>query len=140
MIGVVVDALSARLVPDALWELVEPLVPGFAARPQGGGTAGLNDRVVFTAVVYVLTSGCGWRELPTRFGVSVPTAHRRFAAWTKAGLWKRIQHAVLDRLGERELLDWSAAVVAAAAIRAEQGLADRSGSDRPDQERIPFRR
>ncbi|OOC04949.1 transposase, partial [Amycolatopsis azurea] len=53
-----VDRLSLRLVPDELWELVEPLLPAFTPRPQGGGTAPLNPRQVFTAIVYVLTSGC----------------------------------------------------------------------------------
>ncbi|MDO1486439.1 transposase, partial [Rhodococcus rhodochrous] len=72
-----VDALSSRLVPDALWEIVEPLLPEFRARPQGGGRAAIDDRAVFTAIVYVLTSGCAWRHLPPSFGVSVPTAHRR---------------------------------------------------------------
>jgi hypothetical protein len=40
------------LVPDALWVLVEPLMPSFVARPQGGGRAPVADRAVFTAVVY----------------------------------------------------------------------------------------
>ncbi|MFE4539078.1 transposase [Streptomyces scopuliridis] len=52
--------LSKRLVPDELWKLVAPLLPSFAARPQGGGTAPRDERAVFTAVVYVLTSGCAW--------------------------------------------------------------------------------
>lgn len=30
-----IDALSQRLVPDALWEIAEPLLPDFRARPQG---------------------------------------------------------------------------------------------------------
>nr|WP_235157381.1 IS5 family transposase [Rhodococcus ruber] len=61
------------------------MLPRFWARPQGGGRAALDDWAVFTAIVYVLTSGCAWRHLPPSFGVSVPTAHRRFATWVKAG-------------------------------------------------------
>ncbi|MFI8191976.1 transposase [Streptomyces sp. NPDC085946] len=53
-----------------LWELVAPLLPSFAARPQGGGTAPRDERAVFTAVAYILTSGCAWRYLPESFGVS----------------------------------------------------------------------
>ncbi len=115
------DELSSRLVPDELWRLVEPLIPGFAARPQGGGTAPLDDRAVFTAIVFILTSGCAWRMLPRSFGVTVPTAHRRFTDWTKAGLWTRIHHAVLDRLDDQGLVDWSRVVVDAAAVRAQKG-------------------
>jgi len=32
------------LVLDELWELVEPLIPVFAPRPQGGGTAPVDLR------------------------------------------------------------------------------------------------
>ncbi|MET9588141.1 transposase [Streptomyces sp. NPDC006539] len=72
--------LSQRLVPDDLWAMVEPVLPSFRSRPQGGGTAPIDQRAVFTAVVYVLTSGCAWRYLPPTFGVSPATVHRRFSA------------------------------------------------------------
>lgn len=62
--------LSKRLVPDELWEPAAPLLPSFAARPQGGGTAPCDERAVFTAVVYVLTRGYAWRHLPPTFSTS----------------------------------------------------------------------
>jgi transposase len=117
----VVDRLSLRLVPDELWALAQPLIPQFTARPQGGGTAPVDDRAVLTAIVYVLTSGCGWRELPPSFGVTVPTAHRRFTDWTRAGLWRRLHRAVLDQLGAQGLIDWSRAILDGACVRAKKG-------------------
>jgi transposase len=113
--------LSRHLVSDELWALVEPLIPPFTPRPQGGGTAPVEDRAVFTAVVFVLTSGCAWRHLPPSFGVTVPTAHRRFTDWTQAGLWPRLHRAVLDELGSQGLIDWSRAVADAASVRAKRG-------------------
>lgn len=115
------DELSKRLVPDELWALVEPLLPEFAPRKQGGGTAPTDQRAVFTAVVFVLTSGCAWRMLPPSFGVTVPTAHCRFTVWTKAGLWRRLHRAVLDELGSQGLIDWSRAMVDSASVRAKKG-------------------
>ena len=81
----------------------------------------MDDRAVFTAIVYVLTSGCGWRELPPSFGVTVPTAHRRFTEWTRAALWRRLHHAVLNELGSRGEVDWSRAILDAASGRAKTG-------------------
>jgi transposase len=107
MILAVVDRLSLRLVPDELWALAEPLIPVFASRPQGGGTAPVEARAVFTAIVYVLSSGCAWRDLPSSFGVPFQTAHRRFGQRTKAGLWRELHHALLDEPGSQGLLDWS---------------------------------
>ncbi|CAI7979716.1 hypothetical protein FRAHR75_680056 [Frankia sp. Hr75.2] len=80
------DRLALRLVPDDLWELVEPLLPAFGPRRQGGDATPVSDRAVFTAIVYVLTSGCAWRLLPPSFGMSVPTAHRRFGQRTRVGV------------------------------------------------------
>ncbi len=121
MIVSVRDGLSLRLVPDELWALAEPLIPPAGVRRQGGGIARVDDRAVFTAIVFVLTSGCAWRHLPPSFGVTVPTAHRRFTEWTQAGLWHQLHRAVLDELGSRGLIDWSRAVIDAAAVRAKKG-------------------
>nr|WP_093841734.1 IS5 family transposase [Streptomyces aidingensis] len=113
--------LSSRLVPDGLWVLVEPLLPEFPPRKQGGGTAPVDERQAFAAVVYVLTSGCAWRMLPDTFGVSPATAHRRFTGWTRAGVWRRLHRAVLDELGARGEIDWTSAIVDAANVRAKKG-------------------
>ena len=53
--------------------------------PPGGGSRHVEDRAVFTAVIYALTAGWAWRHLPAEFGVSQATAHRRCVAWTEAG-------------------------------------------------------
>ncbi|WP_134718788.1 IS5 family transposase [Saccharomonospora xinjiangensis] len=113
--------MSRRLVPDELWALVEPLIPSAKVRPQGGGRSRTDPRAVFTAIVFVLTSGCAWRYLPPSFGVSVPTAHRTFTEWTKAGLWRQLHQAVLDELGSQGLIDWSRAVLDGASVRAKKG-------------------
>ncbi|WP_434481612.1 transposase [Streptomyces sp. NBC_01281] len=112
--------LSKRLVSDELWELVAPLLPSFVARPQGGGTAPSDERAVFTAVVYVLTSGCAWRHMPSTFGTSTATAHRRFKVWTEVGLWRRLHRAALNELGGRGEVGWTSAIVDAASVRAQK--------------------
>lgn len=66
---------------------------------------------MFTAVVYVLSSGCAWRDLPPSFGAPFQTAHRRFGQWTEAGLWRQLHHVLLDELGSQGLLDWSRAIL-----------------------------
>lgn len=99
----------------------KPLIPQFAPRPQGGGTAPVDARAVFTPIVYVLTTGCGWREQPRSFGVSFQTAHRRFGQWTTAGVWRRLYRAVLDELGSRGWIDWSRVIPDAASVRAKGG-------------------
>ncbi len=76
---------------------------------------------MFTAIVDVLITGCAWRYLPAEFQVSKATAHRRFVAWTEAGLWRRLHRAVLDRLGEQAAIDWSRDGVDAASVWVKGG-------------------
>ncbi|WP_437126416.1 transposase [Nocardia mangyaensis] len=113
------EALATRLVPDRLWALVEPQLPEFRQRRQGGGTAPTDERAVFAAVVFVLTSGCPWRMLPPTFGVTVPTAHRRFMAWSRAGSWRRLHRVVAVQHRGDETMAWAYEIVTAATRRAE---------------------
>lgn len=127
--------LSRRLVTDELWTLTEPLLPAFAPRRQGGGTAPVDERMVFTAVVYVLTSGCAWRSLPPWLEISPATAHRRFTGWTKAGVWRRLHRtAVRDGLASTGEADWAAVIVKAATLRAGQRTGTAPGPRRSPHE------
>ena len=76
---------------------------------------------MFTAITYVLTSGCAWRDLPPSSGVPFQTAHRRFTQRAEAGVWPGLHRAVLDELGRQGLIDWSRAVADAACVRAKKG-------------------
>jgi transposase len=109
--------LWRRLVPDKSWNLVAPLLPS-VSRPQGGGTAPPDERDVFTAVVYVAMQPCAWQQLPSDFGVAPATAHRRFVAWTEAGVWPRLRRAAQDELGHhRAEFDWTMRIVDAVSMR-----------------------
>lgn len=111
------ERLSLRLVPDRLWEMVASLLPEFTPRRQGGGRGPLDSRSVFTAVVYVLSSECAWRRLPSSFAVSPATAHRRFVAWSEAGLWERMRQVVLEGEGADDEKQWALSIAEAAMSR-----------------------
>nr|WP_207630965.1 MULTISPECIES: IS5 family transposase [unclassified Actinopolyspora] len=104
-----------------MWEIVEPLLPAVRVRPQGGGTANIDDEAVFAAIVYVLVSGCSWRHVPPCFGASKSTVHRRFRIWTHAGVWGRLHRAVLDRLAAEELVEVARVLLDSTQVRAKKG-------------------
>lgn len=130
-------SLAERLVPDELWELFRRVVPPTeVTRPQGGGRRRAGDREVLTAIVFVATSGCSWRQLPPVFGPAWPTVYRRFAQWSKARVWARLHRVILDELGAQGELDWSRCAIDSVTSAPSKGAANGTESDRPRQERI----
>ncbi|WP_307822083.1 IS5 family transposase [Streptomyces coffeae] len=120
------------MVLDGLWEIAKPCLPPARVRPQGGGVANIDDEAVFAAIVYVLVSGCVWRALPPCFGASKSTVYRRFLIWSRAGVWGRLHHKVLEILADRGLVGLSRAVLDSAHVWAGKGgeLAGPSPMDR----------
>jgi transposase len=118
-------ATSVWKVRDELWGVAEPLLPAYRPDPRGGRPR-VDDRVCFNAIVFVLFTGIAWRHLPRELGCSPATAHRRLAAWQKAGVWERLHRELLRRLNAGGKIDWTTAVVDGSHIRALQGGSDRA--------------
>lgn len=110
--------MAKPLVSDDLWELVEPLLPAEPPKPKGGRPR-IPDRACLTGILFVLKTGIPWEYLPQEMGCgSGMTCWRRLRDWQKAGVWKRIHRALLDRLGSADKIDWSRAAVDSTSVRA----------------------
>ena len=73
-------------------------------------------------IVFVLSTGIGWAKLPAELGHgSGWTCWRRLRQWQGAGVWDELHGAVLDRLGQQGLLDWSRASADSVSVRAKRG-------------------
>ena len=107
--------------PESLWLLARPLLPDAPQRHQGGGRRRLDDRAVLAAILSVLQTGCAWSALPSSFGVSATTAHRRFSEWVDAEVFTRLHETLLDLLGSAGQIDWSRASVDSMHVRAVKG-------------------
>ena len=57
--------------------------------PVHRGNVVIENLSVLNAMLYILETGCKWRELPRRFG-NWNTIYRRVNRWAKAGLWGKI--------------------------------------------------
>ncbi len=112
---------AAALVPDGLWDLIEPLLP--SAKPNlKGGRPRVPDRACLRGIVFVLRSGIPWEMLPKELGSgSGMTCWRRLRDWQNAGIWELIHFALLDWLSRYSRIDWSRAVVDSCSIRAVFG-------------------
>src|SRR5450759_4642212 len=108
--------MAAALLPDPLWDLVEPFLPT-PARPPRGGRPRLPDRACLTGILFVLRSGIPWEMLPQELGCgSGMTCWRRLRDWQEAGIWQLTHFSLLDWLARYGEIDWSQAFVAGSSI------------------------
>ena len=113
--------MARELVSDELWAVVAPLLPPRPPRPKGGRPP-IPDRQALRGILFVLRTGLPWEYLPAEMGCgSGMSCWRRLRDWQAAGVWSRLHHVLLDRLGAAGRIDWSRASLDAAAVPAQKG-------------------
>ncbi len=112
---------AAVLIPDRLWDLVEPFLPAPITRPRGGRPR-LSDRACLAGIVFVLRSGIPWSMLPRELGCgSGMSCWRRLRDWQQAGLWDLLHFVLLNWVSRANQVDWSCAVIDSCSVRAVFG-------------------
>jgi transposase len=97
--------MATPLLPNALWNMIEPLLPTPASKPKGGRPR-LSDRACLKGVLFVLRSGIPWRMLPKQMNCgSGMTCWRRLRDWQNAGIWQLIHFSLLDWLARYGRID-----------------------------------
>jgi transposase len=117
------NSLADYLLPDALWQRIQPLLPPPPSRARGGAPRTVSDRACMAAIIFMARTSTPWALLPVgEFGCgSVTTCWRRFAEWAHAGVFERLQELLLDELGQAGQLDWSRVSVDSFSLRATRG-------------------
>jgi len=113
--------MAATLLPDALWDLVEPLLPIPLRRPTGGRPR-VADRACLIGIGFVLRTGIPWQMLPQELGCgSGMTCWRRLRDWHRAGVFRRLHRRLLGRMREAGCLDFTVGIADSASVRAVHG-------------------
>jgi transposase len=114
--------MAVDLLPDALWDEIEPLLPPPPPPSPKGGRPPVDDRKALTGILFVLRTGCQWQRLPTAaFGVSGSSCWRRFSEWTETGVWPALHGRLLNRLGRAGGVYLGRVVVDSESVRALKG-------------------
>lgn len=71
---------------DERWDRIARLLP--PQRPKTG-RPNTDHRLILSGILWVIRTGCSWRELPAAFG-PWETVHGRYTRWRQAGIWQQV--------------------------------------------------
>jgi transposase len=116
-------SLADRLLPEELWQRLQPLLPPPPARPRGGVPRRVPDRNCVAALVFMARTSTPWALLPAKeLGCgSATTCWRRLDEWAKAGVFEQLQALLLDELGAAGRIDLARVSVDSFSLRAVKG-------------------
>ena len=123
--------MAKPLVSDELWAIVEPLLPPESPKPQGGRPR-VPDRACLTGIIFVLKTGIPWELLPQEMGCGSD-----MTCWRRLRDWQRLHHALLNRLGRADQIDWGRASLDSASIPAKRGARSPGRTRRLGASRAP---
>jgi hypothetical protein len=86
--------LGLPALTDEHWEQLCPLLP-----PQKAwtGRPAVDHRTVVEGILFVIRTGCAWKNLPARFG-PWQTVADRYRRWRLEGRWEPILQCLLQEI------------------------------------------
>jgi putative transposase len=102
---------------DVQWRRVKGLLPKSAhiGRPR------VNDREVINGILYVLSTGCRWEDLPHDIDVSCQTCNRRLLEYQRRRVWQKILRELMKEANRRHKLNLTNCYHDASAIKSKRG-------------------
>ena len=99
--------------------------------PQNGRRGGQwkDHRTMIDGILWALSDGGRWRNLPAEFG-PWQSVYDRFRNWTRKGLWDKILRCLQARKMRGGEIDWSLFCIDGTVVRAHQSAAGASKKKR----------
>lgn len=108
---------------DKEWRRIRLLLPR-----QRHGRPRADDRRTLDGILFVLKTGCRWKDMPQEYG-SKTSCHRRLLAWQRKGVWARVLRVLLGQLGKRGRLKLSHGILDGSFAPAKKGAAVWAGAE-----------
>jgi transposase len=99
--------------------------------PQNGRRGGQwkDHRLMIDGILWALSDGGRWRNLPGEFG-PWQSVYDRFRNWSRRGLWDQILRRLQARKMRSGAIDWSLFCIDGTVVRAHQSAAGASKKKR----------
>ena len=102
---------------DAQWKRIKPLLPKAA---QTGRTR-IDDREVINGILYVLSTGCRWEDMPHDIEASPQTRNRRLLEYQRRKVWQKIVQELMKEAYRKGKINLNNAYHDASVVKSKRG-------------------
>ena len=102
---------------ETQWNTIASYLP----KPAKTGRPRCDDRTTVNGILFVLTTGCRWADMPDKYG-SKSTAHLRFSELQKKGIWKKILSELIKSAHKQGKIDLQKISIDSSSIAAKKGV------------------
>lgn len=103
---------------DKQWKFIEPLLP----LPAKTGRPRANRREVINGILYVLKTGCNWKDIPHDIKAKPSTCHRTLQEYQEKKVWQKILKQLTKLANRKKKINLNNAYHDASAIKSKRGL------------------
>jgi len=97
------------------------LAPHLGIRKKKTGRPRSDLKNVVDGILYVLSTGCRWNDLPHDYGVSDTTCYRYFQRWIKQGTLRKVFIFLKEQAHRKNYLHWRNAYLDASVVKSKKG-------------------
>lgn len=108
--------MKFKELTDRQWAMMESCVPP----PAKTGRPRDEDRKIINGIIYVLTTGCRWDDMPKKYGDD-STANRRLNKWQQKGIWKKILSCAIKSAHSSGKINLQKISIDSSSVAAKKG-------------------
>jgi transposase len=102
---------------DAQWKGIKRLLP----KPAATGRPRVNQREVLNGILYVLSTGCRWEDMPHDIEASYQTCNRRLLQYQRRRVWQKIVGELMKEANRKGLINLKNAYHDASVVKSKRG-------------------
>ena len=98
------------------------LIPHLAIQKKKTGRPRADLKDVVDGVLYILSTGCRWNDLPHDYGVSSATCYRYFQHWARQGILQKVFVFLKEQAHRKNYLHWRNGYLDASVVKSKKGV------------------
>lgn len=107
---------------DKQWERIKPLI---SLKRKKTGRPPKHPREIINGILYVLSTGCRWKDLPHDIDASPTTCNDKLKEYKKKGIWTKINNSLKQEAYRKKKIKINNSYLDSSPVKSKKGLKKR---------------